>query len=143
MEIRCPKNPEEFNAYYELRYKVLRAPWGQERGTEKDELEDSSIHIAAFDDGKIIACGRVHKNSSDEAQIRYMAIDETYRGNGVGQKVLFELEVKAKETGAKYVILNARESASGFYSKASYHPIGAGHMLFGEIAHVKMRKELN
>ena len=41
-----PQKPrEEFKSYYDLRYKVLREPWGMQRGTEKDDFEPSSQTI--------------------------------------------------------------------------------------------------
>ena len=38
MIIRSPSQTSEYNAYYSLRWQVLRAPWKQAKGSEKDEL---------------------------------------------------------------------------------------------------------
>lgn len=142
MEIRSPKTKKESEKYYDLRWRILRAPWNQTRGTEKDDLEDKSIHMMVYDNGKVLSVGRAHFNSSQEAQIRYMATEEGYRGKGLGGKVLEELEKRIKEKKAKYIILNARENAIPFYEKHCYHIIGEAPTMFGVIKHKKMRKDL-
>jgi N-acetylglutamate synthase-like GNAT family acetyltransferase len=142
MEISSPKSKEELEAYYDLRFRILREPWGQPKGSEKDELEGDSIHLAAVENGKVIGCGRLHFNSPEEAQIRYMAVEEDLRGKGVGEKILKELEKRAGTKGAKRIILNSRDTAVGFYKKNSYTTTGKSHTLFGEIPHFKMEKAL-
>jgi hypothetical protein len=44
MEIRSPETVEEFMQYYELRWRLLRKPWNQPKGSEKDEKEDEAFH---------------------------------------------------------------------------------------------------
>jgi N-acetylglutamate synthase-like GNAT family acetyltransferase len=143
MEIRSPQTKKELEAYYDLRYRVLREPWGQPRGSEKDDIEDRSIHVIAIEDGKIIGCGRLHFNSKKEAQIRQMAVEEAYRGTGVGKSIVLELERVAKEKGAKYVVTDAREVALGFYEKLGYMVCGNAPTIFGSVKQCKMRKDLN
>lgn len=45
MEIYEPKSEEDFEKYYDLRWRILRRPWDQPRGSEKDGLEDKSLHV--------------------------------------------------------------------------------------------------
>lgn len=142
MEISEPKTKEEFEAYYDLRFRVLREPWGQPRGSEKDELEDKAVYVMACEAGKVIGCGRLHLNSKEEAQIRYMAVDGKYRGKGVGKSILAGLENKAREKKTKYIVLNSRDTAVGFYERNGYKIVGKSHTLFGSIPHFKMRKEI-
>ena len=80
MIIKEPKTKEEFEQYYDLRWKILRQPWNQPRGSEKDEKENESIHIMLIHNDKVIGCGRGHFNSPTEAQIRYMAVEEGFQG---------------------------------------------------------------
>ena len=49
IQITEPKTRDEFEAYYLLRYQVLREPWNQPRGSEKDDMENECIHIMASD----------------------------------------------------------------------------------------------
>ena len=142
MIIKEPETKEEFEQYYDLRWKILRKPWKQPRGSEKDEQENDSIHIMVIQNDNIIGCGRGHFNSPTEAQIRYMAVEDEFQGEGVGSKILKTLERKLKEKGARVIILNSRENAVKFYQKHNYKIIEKGNILFGVIEHFKMRKEV-
>ena len=44
-----PQTPEEFKQYFSLRYEILRKPWGQPKGSERDEGEETSIHRMIID----------------------------------------------------------------------------------------------
>lgn len=143
MKISEPKTKKEFERYYELRWKILRKPWNQPKGSEKDELEYNSIHKMICDENnKIIACGRLHFNTKTEAQIRYMAVEEEFQGKGIGSEILKSLEESAMKKGTKYIVLNARGNAIKFYEKHGYRIVEKGQTLFGSIEHYRMRKEL-
>jgi GNAT superfamily N-acetyltransferase len=143
MFIRSPATESEFEAYYALRWKILREPWNQPPGSEKDEFEGEAIHLAAWDDqGTIIGVGRLHRVVHNYGQIRYMAVDPVQRGQGVGRAILQELEVKAIELGILEITLYAREDAVRFYRENGYQVLRASHTLFGVIPHFEMRKRL-
>lgn len=141
IEIREPKK-EEFDSYYIFRWELLRKPWAQSKGSEKDDFEDIAYHIIAKDKNKIMGIGRLHKLSDEEGQIRYMAVDETFRKKGTGKAILDKLHEKAKELNLKKIILNARKDAVKFYEKQGYKKIAQAHTLFGEIEHFKMEYNL-
>ena len=142
MKITEPKTKEDFDKYYDLRWRILRKPWDQPKGSEKDDLEDESIHLMACSGGGVCGVARAHFNSPGEAQIRYMAVDEPYRGKGIGSKLLDELEKSIKQKGGRQVTLNAREIAVGFYEDHGYEIVAKAHTLYGCIEHFKMRKSL-
>jgi len=143
MKITEPASAEEFEQYYELRWKILRAPWNQVRGSERDDDDKSSTHLMVLDkNSRLIGVGRLHFNSIREAQIRYMAIDVPEQRKGIGTHLLRALETRAIEHGASRITLDARETALGFYRKQGYSTQDPGHTLFNSIAHVKMIKAL-
>ena len=136
-----PQNTQEWLAYYDLRWRILRAPWQQPRGSEKDDNESNAYHIMAIDRrNKVLGVGRIHQLDSKTAQIRYMAIDERYRDQGIGSKILANLEQQAFQWGSKNIVLNARSPAINFYQHNGYCKITQGELLFGEIAHSRMEK---
>ena len=142
MKVIEPSTADEYQRYYTLRWKILRAPWNQPRGSEQDELESSSSHLMAIDNRQIISgVGRLQFNTISEAQIRYMAIAIEQQRQGTGTLLLKALEDKAVELGAARIVLDAREQALGFYRKQGYKLEDPGHMLFNTIPHVKMRKD--
>jgi len=143
VKIRAPETENELEKYYELRWRILRRPWGKLRGSEKDGIEEKAIHIIACIDDKVVGVGRVHFNTKKEAQIRYMAVEREYRGKGIGGLILKELEKRARNGGAKQIILNARENVVGFYKKHDYMIVERGHTLFGNIKHWRMQKDFS
>lgn len=142
MILKSPQTRQEFFDYYDLRWRILRAPWNQPKGSEQDELEGQAIHIIAVEEGKIVGCGRAHFNSDEEAQIRYMAVENHWQVKGIGKLILDELEKKVIEKGAKKIILHARESVVKFYEKNGYRIIKPSQTLFGAIPHYLMEKKI-
>lgn len=142
MIIKSPQTRQEFFDYYDLRWRILRAPWNQPKGSEQDELEGQAIHIIAVEENKIVGCGRAHFNSNIEAQIRYMAVENEWQGKGIGKMILDELEKRVIEKGAKKIVLHARESVVKFYEKNGYNIVKRSHTLFGSIPHYLMEKEI-
>lgn len=140
--IRSPLPKNEYNAYYLLRWQVLRAPWKQDKGSEKDELEDNSVHRIAVLNNKIIACGRLHFIDQLTAQIRYMAVSEEFLHKGIGSRILVSLEDAARENNIKTIVIDAREAAVSFYEKHGYQLLEKSHLLFNEIQHYKMLKNI-
>jgi len=143
MIITEPTSSKDFELYYDLRWRILRKPWNQPKGSEKDELESKSIHAMVCNENRIpIGVGRAHFKSSEEAQIRYMAVEEEWQGKGIGKMVLSYLEEKIKEKGAKNIILNARDIAIKFYERNGYRIVKEAHTLFDAIPHYRMRKTI-
>jgi ribosomal protein S18 acetylase RimI-like enzyme len=142
VNVAAPQTPAEFEKYFSLRWEVLRAPWGAPRGAERDELDGSADHAVVWgESGEALAVGRLHLNSPDEAQIRYMAVAPAARGRGLGRLVVAHLEAIARARGAATVVLNARAEAQGFYERLHYCVEGPAPA-FMSIPHFRMRKEL-
>ena len=144
MKIIEPRSFEEFRKYYNLRFEILRKPWGQPVGSERDKEDEASIHRLIIDDSTevTLAIGRLQFNSKDEAQIRYMAVADGYQGQGLGSKILGALEKIALEQGVRWIILQSRGNAIQFYKNNGYEIVKKTHLLFNEIQHWLMRKEL-
>src|SRR5437868_2081162 len=76
-----PQTKEQFEAYFLLRYEVLRKPWNQPPGSEKDGQEGSSLHAMAVDeDHNVLGVLRLQFNTPSEAQLRYMGVKEKTQG---------------------------------------------------------------
>ncbi len=144
LTVSSPLNKEEFDKYYELRWRQLRAPWDQPKGSEKDDMEKDAVHVmVCSDDRQPIGIGRLHFNSPNEAQVRFMAVEDGYQRQGIGSIVLKELERTALAKGAKYIVLNSRDTAIPFYEKHGYRTVKQTVRLFGSIPHHVMRKDLS
>jgi len=66
MRIIEPSTPSDFEMYYRLRWEVLRKPWNQPVGSEKDSMEDQSIHAMMLDEkDEAVAVCRLQFNSAE------------------------------------------------------------------------------
>lgn len=143
-KVRAPESSAEFIDYYDLRWRILRAPWQQPRGSERDAYEENAIHAMALnEDGRIVGVARLHQINRATAQLRYMAVEEQWQQSGIGNALLGYLETHAREHGVRLIRLNARENSVAFYRKRGYQVTGPGHLLYGEIQHQKMQKKLD
>jgi len=139
----APQTPAEWENYFDLRWRLLRAAWDQPRGSEKDDREVDSEHLMIVGpDSHALAVGRLHFNTPDEAQVRFMAVDPQAQGRGLGGVILQELERRARAAGATSIVLNARAGVQRFYERYGFVVVGPGETLFGSVKHVRMRKEL-
>lgn len=143
-EIRSPQTAYEWEQYYQLRYRILRQPWGAPPGSERDELEDFAIHRIVVEraTGRIVGCGRIHRRPDGSAQIRFMAVEEGYRSMGIGSLLLGSLEEWAKSQGIDTIILYARTTAVRFYLQHGYELVARAHTLYGAIEHALMQKRV-
>ena len=137
---KSPSSSEEFKEYDLFRWEILRKPLGKSIKSLKDEYEDSSYHLIGVIDNKIIACGRLHFNSDNEAQIRYMAIDENFQRKGIGVKIIKLLEVEAKKRQINKIVLNARNHVIEFYAKSGYRAVRKYEGSDTGIPHTTMEK---
>ena len=142
-EIRSPTSEDEWERYDNFRWEVLRKPLKMSHIPLKDNLEEASIHLMGVtSEGKILACGRLHLNTSYEAQIRYMGVSEDLRRSGIGSKMLKKLEDDAIKQGANQIMLNARENAVPFYKSLGYFEVGPYESDI-QIPHIRMEKKIS
>ena len=142
-EIRSPASEKEWETYDSFRWEVLRKPLKMSHIPLKDNLEEVSIHLMGVtSEGKILACGRLHLNTSEEAQIRYMGVSEDLRRSGIGSKMIKKLEEEAINQGANQIMLNARENAVAFYKSLGYFEV-CPYESDIQIPHTRMEKKIS
>ncbi len=129
---------------FELRWRVLRAPWGQPRGSERDDQEATAWHrVAVTGEGEFVAAARLQREPQPATgRIRYMAVAEKWRRRGIGSRLLAALEALALEEGMERITLLARDPFLDFYLCRGYIPVGPGPLLFDIIPHTRMEKRL-
>ena len=142
IDLRAPKTEEEFEKYYDLRWRILRQPWSDKKQSAEDEYERTAIHLSAWEGNKLVGTGRFYFLASGEAQIKGMAVEHGYENKGIGSMILKGLEERAVRSGAKRTVLHARESALEFYRKNGYHVVERSYSLFYSMVHWRMHKDL-
>ena len=140
--IKPPESKKEWQNYFIFRWELLRKPLGMSKESLEDDIEDSSYHLMGInDENDVIASGRVHFNNKKEAQIRFMAVKDSYKRKGIGSEIVIKLEDYATSKGAERMVLNARENALSFYLSLGYIEKGPYQSDTG-IPHTKMEKNL-
>ena len=140
--VREPETEPELEQYYDLRWRVLSEPWAQARESGRDEHEREAVHLTAWMDDRLVGVGRLHFNSPDQGQIRYISVEPACAGQGIGGRILRALKQRAAEKNTRCIVLNGRESALGFYRKNGYRPMDRSGRLFNSIEHWWMEKDL-
>jgi predicted GNAT family N-acyltransferase len=142
VEIRAPRNEKEWESYYDLRFRVLREPLNQIRGSEKNDGDETGIHFALYENGTILAIARLDITDNQIAQVRFVAVEFDLQGRGYGKKIMLATEAKSKTLGIKKIILHARDYAVDFYSNLGYELKEPSYKLFDVLQHFLMEKEL-
>jgi GNAT superfamily N-acetyltransferase len=142
IEIRSPQTALEWEEYYDLRFRILRLPWNQPRGSERNEGDQTGIHLALHESDKIKAIARLDISGEREAQVRFVAVELSEQRKGFGRLIMEAAEKIARDRGDQKMILHARENAVDFYKSLDYKIIEKSHLLFGKIQHLLMEKDL-
>lgn len=147
MNISVEQIEFQSKAYFQtlgLRYEVLRRPLSLHFNTNDLQNEGSDIHVAAFFENRIIGCLIISKieNNSKVLKMRQVAVDESFRGQGIGKAMVQFSEKWAVANKFEKFELHARASAVPFYLSVDYQIFG-DEFLEVNIPHYKMTKILS
>jgi len=142
--IKTPYTKDDFKAYYALRYRVLREPFGQAKGTEKDDFEPISQHFMAIDDttGEIVGVVKLFEKEEGVGQFSHMAVLETRQHQGIGQILINTVEDASRVTGFKVLGAMSRLTSTKYFEKFGYRITGLPAHYFGTTQIVWMEKPL-
>ena len=140
-EIRSPQTPIEWDAYFDLRYRVLRKNLNQPLGSEHHEGDPTGIHFALFENDQILAIARLDYMDENIAQVRFVAVENDQQGKGLGKKIMLAVEDRCKFDQKKKLILHARDYAVDFYLNLNYTLIEPSYKLFDVLQHFLMEKK--
>jgi ribosomal protein S18 acetylase RimI-like enzyme len=127
-----------------LREEVLRAPLGLALSAQDLSGEEAQRHFGIFEPGgagMLVACVVAAPRSATEARIRQMAVAPSRQGEGLGRRLLEEVEADLRARGFTRLALSARASAVGFYERLGYR-IEGGEYVAHTIPHVRMTKAI-
>ncbi len=123
--IKTPTTPEDFKAYYALRYKVLREPWGHPKGTEKDDYEPISEHFMAVNKkGEVVGVAKLYEKSECVGHISHLAVAPEYQHRGIGHLLLQTVEQRARARGFHTIGTMARVTATFYFEKYGFRIAG-------------------
>jgi len=131
----------EYEQMVKLRDEILRRPLGLSFSEDELEKEKNNLHIAAYEDERMLGCCMLLEEDPQTVRLRQMAVMNDLQGKGIGKALMQFAENLARDRGYKKITMHARKDASGFYEKMGYKKIGEE---FKEITipHLVMEKEL-
>ena len=121
---------------------------------ELDQADATATHAVALHQGEVVGTGRLVVEDGAVAagevaagepapagRIGRMAVDQTWRRQGVGGQILRFLEGEARRQGLPQCVLHAQEYVKDFYAGEGYQERGEV-FLEVDIPHIEMWKEL-
>lgn len=142
--IKSPTTRDEFKAYYALRYKVLREPWGHPKGTEKDDYEPISEHFMAVNEkGEVVGVAKLFEKSEGVGHISHLAVASDQQHKGIGRQLLETVERRARERGFRTLGTMARITATAYFERHGFHVAGIPTPHLGTTHLVWMEKPLS
>jgi len=109
-----------------LRSKILRNNIDPNDCKFEGDDDVDSYHLGAFISKKLVGGVSLINNECDRIkidkcyQMRGLCIDHEYQNEGIGKKLVYNVEHRLKELKIKNVWMNARDSAINFYLKLNY-----------------------
>ncbi|PIE18749.1 MAG: GNAT family N-acetyltransferase [Proteobacteria bacterium] len=112
------------------------------RGSEDNADEDACLHLVAVDgNARVVGCVIFRDDGDGRGQLMQMAVDPARQGQGIGARLVRELERRVAADGVAEIYLHARQVAVGFYERLGYEVFGEP---FAEVCipHRHMRRAL-
>ena len=142
--IKVPATHDDFKAYYALRYKVLREPWGHPKGTEKDDYEPISEHFMAVNDkGDVVGVVKLYEKSEGVGYISHLAVAAEHQHKGIGHLLLETVEERARARNFRIIGTMARVTATVYFEKYGFRIAGIPTPHIGTTHLVWMEKALS
>jgi GNAT superfamily N-acetyltransferase len=130
----------------ELRWKILRTGLPRESASFPGDELSTTLHIGAFDADLCVGCASFMQNEWDGApawQLRGMAVEESYRSQGIGREILVFADEQIRQRGySSQLWCNARTPAVRFYQTVGWQTTGDEFVIPTAGPHFKMHRVL-
>ena len=107
----------------QIKNTVFVKEMGMTRDDVFDEGEFPAVHLAVYDNGKPVACGKIIKDGSRLCFGQIASLPE-HRGKGYGDFVMRLLIRKAFDMGAEKQYVNVPVAVRGFFERLGFVPEG-------------------
>ena len=99
-------------------YAPQRRLLSKETVTLYESVQEFSV---AVDKGEVIGCGALHVLWEDLAEVRTVAVAQTYRSQGIGHQILEAVIQRGREIGVKRIFCLTFET--GFFGRHGFEEI--------------------
>lgn len=127
MNVSCRRMTlEDVPAVHAIELKTFHTPWSYQSFVDEMTTNKCARYIVAEADGQVVAYAGAWL-VFEEGHITNIAVDEAYRGQGIGLMVTRALLQYAANLGVQYMTLEVRRSnlaAQGLYKKLGFLELG-------------------
>ena len=121
--VRQVSSAKELKTVYSIRTRVFVKEQGVPEEIELDRDDKRAVHFLASIAGKAVATARIVMRHGN-AKIGRMAVLKSYRGRGIGTRLLKRAIVSAKKQNARTIYLHAQVPVIGFYEAMAFRCVG-------------------
>ncbi len=108
---------------------------------DPDGVDRIAIHVGIRDDaGALVACARLFPEEGKPGAWHVGRVLAVRRGEGLGRRVMEEVERVAALRGVRLLRMDAQRQAEGFYARLGWRETGPDFDEAG-IPHVRMEKQ--
>ena len=139
IEVRVASSGADAQGAFAVRREVFILEQGVPPELERDDADDSAVHVVASDGAAIVGTARLTRDG--EARIGRVAVLPAWRRRGIAGLLLAALEEEARRLGIEEVSLHSQTYVQELYERHGYGVTGPGFVEAG-IDHVPMAKRL-
>ncbi|CDR61127.1 GNAT family N-acetyltransferase [Staphylococcus schweitzeri] len=135
-------NQQMLEDCFAIRKKVFVEEQGVPAENEIDGYESISIHLIGYDHHNLpIATARIRPINEKLVKIERVAVIKSYRGTGIGRKLMDAVDSLAKDEGYENATMHAQCHAVPFYESLNFKK-RCNIFLEEGIEHIEMLKKL-
>jgi predicted GNAT family N-acyltransferase len=139
--VKLAETEHELEGAIAVRFRVFVAEQAVPPEDELDEADAAAAHAIALAAGQVVGTGRLVRRGPETVQIGRMAVEQPWRRQGIGGRILDYLEAQARAQEMRHSYLHAQEYVKAFYAAHGYQEHGEVFLDAG-IRHIEMRKDL-
>ena len=140
VQVRVASGDADMQGAFAVRHEVFIVEQDVPPELERDDADDSAVHVVASDGAAVIGTARLTRGG--EARIGRVAVLPAWRRRGIAGLLLAALESEARRLGIAEVSLHSQTYVQALYERHGYAVTGPGFVEAG-IDHVPMAKRLD
>ena len=140
IEVRVASSGVDMEGALAVRHEVFIVEQGVPPELERDDADDSAVHVVAGDGTSVVGTARLTRDG--EARIGRVAVLPGWRRRGIAGLLLAALESEARRLGIEELNLHSQTYVQALYERHGYAVTGPGFVEAG-IDHVPMAKRLD
>ncbi|NPV04004.1 MAG: GNAT family N-acetyltransferase [Syntrophaceae bacterium] len=103
---------------------LLQGWWGPTSGRDRETAEaiirGSHCFVVAEAEGRVIGMGRALSDRVSDAYIQDVVVEPSFRGRGIGRRIVEELVHRLRQDGIEWIGLGAEAGTHDFYRRAGF-----------------------